>query len=110
MNCLDNNVEFLVSHWLRLARQRSLDHCKHGILYKQDVDCNTGSYGIENCRGKGNNNSGSICEHYKESLNPMTKGWRESLRKWEGDGYATGNQSKKVVHWSKKIKQYKKPV
>ena len=46
MNCLDNNVEFLVSHWLRLAHQRSLDHCKHGLLYNQDVDCSAGSYGI----------------------------------------------------------------
>ena len=103
MNCLDNNVVWVNAYWTRMSHQRSLDPFKYGVQYKVPIEFNPSIKEKDSKKRRGNDR-GTLHEEYKESLNPMTKDWRESLRGWENISFI-GRTTRKV-HWAKKQKSY----
>ena len=82
MNCLDNNVVVMDSYWRKLSHRRNANSYTCEMM----VD----DYCMEQCRrdkgvDKSNDNNLrrlTLAEECQESLNPRTKYWRDSLRKW----------------------------
>ena len=79
MSCPANVVEWQVTHWMKMSRQRSLSECSNnskenayygGILLQDNADINSGK------------NIATFRQHRKEDINPWTREWRESLRTW----------------------------
>ena len=102
MSCLDNNAVWVVGYWTRMSHQRNADgsQFKYGS-HTQHMECNDKIKNID--RGNVYSTRGTLQDEYRETFNPMTKDWRESLREWENSsGIGKKNKTKKAVHWSKK--------
>ena len=80
MNCLDNNVIVLNLYWKKLSVERNHNYdlpTKHHLEDLIDVKETHKTAKHSSIRRP------TLIEEYKESLNPRTKQWRGSLRKWE---------------------------
>ena len=99
MHCLDNNVIVMDSYWRKLSHRRNAN--SYTSEMKIDDYCMEQSRrnkGVE----KSNDNDlhrATIVGEYKESLNPRTKYWRESLRtcnsSYEQRTYGAANERSK---------------
>ena len=96
---------WMAAYWTKMSHRRN-----YGLPHIHQRDIEKDARDIENDRIRKAlcNDRGTLQEAHKESLNPWTKDWRESLRKWESkhgysDSVTARDTNKKAVQFLKKF-------
>lgn len=102
MSVLDNNTIYLTTYWTKLSHKRNVDRTKYGLQAEKYKDLRPGIKNVEKV-GSDVVRRPTLMDDCRESLNPETKDWRESLRSFERCLYEERTYTKPSIAKTKPI-------